>query len=242
MNLPDPSLPPDVLLREQSIWLAPARSRLFRRISIAHKKAVLDLGAGYGAVTEELARRSSGFVLAVDRSYVSLREINKSDACSSVGDALNIPVANSIIDLVFCQNVLLWISQIERAIREIDRVLQPGGVLVAIEPDFGGLIEYPESIALQPVWLSALRRSGADPLIGRKLPTILNSLGYGVHSQLLDQIISPSPTRFEFLKGLILTPSEEKIVEGKRELAVELKSDEQIAHLPYFLITATKGD
>ena len=53
----NPSLPAPELLREQAQWLAPARSRMLRRVDIAHKRNILDLGAGYGFVSEELFRR-----------------------------------------------------------------------------------------------------------------------------------------------------------------------------------------
>ncbi len=61
------------------------------------------------------------------------------------------------------------------AIKEIYRVLQPKGMLVAIEPDYGGMIEYPPEIATGDLWIAALSRAGADPCIGRKLPSILHT-------------------------------------------------------------------
>ncbi|HLA84582.1 MAG TPA: hypothetical protein VJL29_07290, partial [Thermoguttaceae bacterium] len=67
-----PSLPSTALLRQQAEWLAPARSRLLRRAGIARCRRVLDLGCGVGAVTAELARRTSGFVVALDRDRGSL--------------------------------------------------------------------------------------------------------------------------------------------------------------------------
>ena len=67
------------LLTEQAAWLAPARARLLRRVAIAHRQRVLDLGAGPGAVTPELVRRSGGLVVALD---VDL------DALQTNGDAV----------------------------------------------------------------------------------------------------------------------------------------------------------
>ena len=57
-----PALPSKTLLEAQAEWLAPARARLLRRVGIARRRRILDLGAGYGAVTGELVRRGGGFV------------------------------------------------------------------------------------------------------------------------------------------------------------------------------------
>ncbi|MFN2111172.1 MAG: class I SAM-dependent methyltransferase, partial [Anaerolineae bacterium] len=67
-------LPAPEMLVQQAEWLAPARGRLFRQIRIARRKCVLDLGAGYGAVTGELVRRARGPVVALDCATAALRE------------------------------------------------------------------------------------------------------------------------------------------------------------------------
>ncbi len=48
---------------------------------------------------------------------------------------------------------------------------------MAIEPDYGGMIEYPPEIAAKDIWINALTRAGADPFMGRKLPGMLRCAG-----------------------------------------------------------------
>ncbi len=237
-----PALPPQDLLQQQANWLAPARARLLRRAAIAHRRFVLDLGAGYGLVTAELARRSSGTVLALDSSQKALGANPGAFAGAGrlCGMAQDLPFKNNLFDLVFCQVVLMWLT-LPAVIPEIWRVLQPGGLLIALEPDYGGMIEHPPPLATRDLWISALQRAGADPFVGRKLPEILAKQGFKVKVDLLPEMVAPASPRFDLLRGLGLTTSEEETLQTIEAEATR-RSEQwgNIAHLPFVLITATR--
>lgn len=235
--------PPAHLLQAQAGWLAPARARLLRRVAIARRTRLLDLGAGSGPVTGELVRRSGGVVVALDQSGAALR---RNPACLATarpvgGDARKLPFRAGSFDLVFCQLVLMWVSPAQ-TIQEIWRVLQPGGVVVALEPDYGGLIEHPPQIATGDLWRAALQRAGADPLIGRKLPGLLAAQGFEVRVDLLAELAPPSPLRFELLRGLPLTPAEQQRLRAieAEEATKETGPWAQVVHLPFILATGTR--
>ncbi len=238
-------LPAPEMLAQQAAWLAPARGRLFRQVGIARRKRVLDLGAGYGAVTGELVRRAGGMVVALDRVVMALREGAAAfgGASRTGGDALWLPFADAVFDLVFTQLTLLWVQPVTRALDEIRRVLRPGGALVALEPDYGGMIEYPPEIAARELWLSALKRAGADPLIGRALPGLLAARGFTVTVGFFESLYAPSPARFDFLRDLPLTTTEALTLETIETEALGRHSPwAQIAHLPFFLAAALKPE
>lgn len=238
-----PAQPRKEILDLQSTWLAPARSRLLRRIEIARRKSILDLGAGFGNTTVELAQRSSGNVSAVDINPSSLREIVRAnDIGGLAGDAAQLPFQKAAFDLVFCQCALLWMSPLKKVIGEIERLLKPAGVLIALEPDYAAMIEYPPEISTRGIWLDALARSGAEPQIGRKLPGLLAAEGFSVRVNLLERVHQPSLDRFEFLEGLHLTETERSKLQTIRKVAAgkNLGDWQQIALLPFFLITAEK--
>jgi SAM-dependent methyltransferase len=226
------------LLTDQAGWLAPARARLLRRVAIAHRRRVLDLGAGPGAVTPELVRRSAGLVVALDQDLTALQTASDGwQGAARVGaDGRFLPLATSTFDLVFCQCVLMWIRDLNTAIAEIRRVLSDDGVLVALEPDYGGMIEHPPELATQSLWLDALRRAGADPLVGRKLPGLLDAQGFDARVSLFDTLTAPEDGRFAFLHSLELTPAEE--VQLQAIEAQTVHAPRPIAHLPFFLIEA----
>lgn len=239
----NPALPSYSLLAAQAEWLAPARGRLFRRIGIAHRKSVLDLGAGYGAVSAELGRRSGGYVVVLDSVLNSLCEVlNEADQplFPVNGNGRTLPFPDNTFDLIFCQCTLMWINPLESAVREIHRTLQPGGVLVALEPDYGGLIEHPPPLTTRDLWLSALAKAGADPFIGRKLPNILSQFNLTMRINLLDELQPPSQLRFDFLRGLPLSPNQQQKLAEIEHLAQTIPAEHQVAHLPFFLITAEK--
>lgn len=233
--------PPAALLAQQAAWLAPARARLLRHAAVAHRRVTLDLGAGTGSVTAELLRRSNGPVIALDSSLNSLHEAKTALTGSRpvCANAHSLPFPAATFDLIFCQCALLWMTPAATTIPEIWRVLQPGGILVALEPDYGGMIEQP--LATKYIWLTALTRAGADPLIGRHLPHLLTQQGFQVRVNLLDELQSPISTRFAFLRGLPLTQAESAVLAQIEQESAALSAPwQQIAHLPFFLITAEK--
>ena len=151
------------------------------------------------------------------------------------------PFQNGTLDLIFSQLALLWISPLRTVIAEVWRALEPGGVLVALEPDYGGLIEYPGSITTQDLWLQGLERAGADPWVGRRLPGMLEEQGFAVRVSLFDTLSIADPARFGFLRELPLTEEEEQQLSRAERAAQQFTGAwSQVAHLPFFLIRATK--
>ncbi len=236
-------MPADALLGRQTEWKECARAQLLRQIGIARRKRVLDLGAGYGAVSGELSRRAGGMVVALDHAVAALQVAAASfgSAYRVGGDAVYLPFADATFDLVFTQLTLLWVHPLEQALREIVRVLAREGVLIALEPDYGGMIEYPPAIATSDLWLNGLQHAGADPFIGRKLPTQLAACGLRVKVNLFDTLYAPDAARFDFLRDLPLDAAEKATLQKiEREAAKRQQPWAQVAHVPFFLVTAVK--
>jgi ubiquinone/menaquinone biosynthesis C-methylase UbiE len=237
-----PALPEAEALTMQAQWLAPARAQLWRWVQIARRHSVLDLGTGYGAVVPELVRRSGGRVVALDRelrplqygeSFVGAERIAADGAC--------LPFADASFDLIFTQLTLLWVSTLDAVIAAMWRTLRSGGVVVSLEPDYGGMIEYPPEVQSRELWIRGLSRAGADPYVARKLPGKLASQGFEVHVSLFDTLVPPSVERFAFLEDLPLSPEEQPQLEIVKQRARMLTGAwAQVAHLPFFLIRALK--
>lgn len=244
MSKPGASLPAAALLQQQAEWLAPMRNRLLRRIGIAHRTSILDLGAGYGSISDELARRSSGQVVALDRQHhpllhaseqadSSIRTVCAAGAC--------LPFANGAFDMVFCQLVLMWVAALQETIREIRRVLRAGGVLLVFEPDYGGMIEHPPAIATRDIWIAALQRAGANPFVGRLLPGLLEAQGLHVRVDLLPQLLPPARERFDLLRGLPLTRREHALLRRIEQYDTRMAKQgdwSRLVHLPFIIVTA----
>ena len=154
--------------------------------------------------------------------------------------AEQLPFANNVFDLVFCQLALMWMP-LEQATAELGRVTMKGGVVVAIEPDYGGMLEWPEGAGLKEVWIAALDRAGADPFVGRKLPGTLARAGFEVRVETTSGIQPPRAGRFGLLRGLPLTPDEQrKVAEVEKRSGAGFSKWEALVHLPFVLVIGTK--
>lgn len=94
----------------------------------------VDLGAGTGFITEALVSAGAN-VIAVDQSKKMLEELNKKFAFtgsvdSRVGDAEQLPIFDQSIDRVFAHMYLHHVEYPYLAIKEMNRILKPGGRLV----------------------------------------------------------------------------------------------------------------
>lgn len=235
------ALPTAPLLTAQAAWLAPARDYLLRRVGIGQRARVLDLGAGRGAVTPELLRRAGGQVVALDLDLPALREVLP-EAARVGGDARTLPLASASLDLVFSQLTLLWVRPLAAVLDEMARVLRPGGALVALEPDYGGLMEYPPAVGTRSIWMAALSREGADPCVGRKLPGALEERHFDVRVEFQNRLVPPQPARFDLLRGLPLTAKERTALQLAEDAAEESEGRwSVVAHLPFFFVTAIKS-
>ena len=246
MSLPDqdepgwPDLPSQAQAQQLAQWLAGPRSRALRRAAIGHRRHVLEVGTGHGVVTGELARRCLGQVTALDRRADVLANCTTPEVSFVAGDAQQLPFADASFDLVFFQNTLLWIANPEAAIAENVRVLQSGGVLVALEPDYGGMMEYPDW-GIRELWISGLSQAGADPLVGCKLPIICEDVGLEPWVELAH---IPQPAQAEarsLLDDLPLAGNQRQIAQNVRGYIERANGDWAVfLHVPYFLTVATR--
>jgi ubiquinone/menaquinone biosynthesis C-methylase UbiE len=119
------------------------------RVGIRPGEKVLELGPGPGAFTIEAARRTElgGKLVAVDIQPAMIagveRKVNESKLTNvetHIADASHLPVGNGSIDCAFLVTVLPEIPDRKGALKELRRVLKPGGVLSITEefldPDY----------------------------------------------------------------------------------------------------------
>jgi SAM-dependent methyltransferase len=108
-----PSYPPETI-----DWLLPEGAQ-----------DVLDLGAGTGKLTTRLVERGLD-VIAVDPIPEMLELLSNSlpDTPALLGTAEEIPLADDSVDAVLVAQAWHWFDP-ERAVKEVSRVLRPGGRL-----------------------------------------------------------------------------------------------------------------
>jgi SAM-dependent methyltransferase len=244
---PAPCLPSWDLAIRQSEWLRPARSRLLRTANLSRARNVLDLASGWGQIAVELAERSGATVVGVDCLAEAVEwsarralEDKRGELSFLNADAHQLPLPDSSQDLIFIQCGMLWMRQPEQVIRECQRLLRPGGSLVMIEPDYGGMMESPEAIESKAIWVDALQAAGADPMIGRKLLSWCAVHGLVGTAYFFDRYQPPQSEYLRFLKELPLNESQLRELRRIDASITELPLDQITVHLPFWMLVARR--
>jgi SAM-dependent methyltransferase len=161
--------------------------------SFATGVEVLEAGCGVGAQTIVLARRNpEARFTCIDVSEASLAIAQAritDNAIANVGfrhaDLLSLPFDEASFDHVFMNFVLEHCGDPAKALRELHRVLRPGGTITITEPDHGTSYFHPATDATRRVFrgmVGALAAMGGDGEIGHKLFPLLRLAGFQVDS------------------------------------------------------------
>jgi ubiquinone/menaquinone biosynthesis C-methylase UbiE/DNA-binding transcriptional ArsR family regulator len=111
------------------------------RAALAGKpfRSLLDLGTGTGRMLEMFGldiERGLGLDLSLDMLAIARDRLERAGLknCSvRQGDLYDLPLANSTFDAVFLHQVLHFLDDGARAIKEAARVLRPGGRLLVVD-------------------------------------------------------------------------------------------------------------
>ena len=145
------------------------RRRLVRRLAPLPDDRVMDLCTGTAGVAAEIARSAGCRVAGTDLSGAMLQRARakvRSEGLQDVielvrGRAESLPFTGSCFDAVCFTFLLRYVDDPAATIREIVRVLKPGGRLASLE--FG----IPESPALRVLWhvyARGILRAAAAPI------------------------------------------------------------------------------
>jgi SAM-dependent methyltransferase len=119
--------------------------------SISNGSSVLDLGCGRGNGLPHLLGRigAAGGVVAADRDRSSLDAIKSAYAREIAEGTLTVveldiaselPFTSASFDSVVCQNVIECLADRDSLIKEIHRILRPGGTALVGHHDFDGVL------------------------------------------------------------------------------------------------------
>ncbi|GAA1648873.1 methyltransferase domain-containing protein [Georgenia ruanii] len=148
--------------------------------------SVLDVGCGPGTITVGLADRvAPGPVVGLDRDAGVLRRTRSGAARANlryaVGDVYALPVATASVDVVHAHQVLQHLGDPVAALRELHRVLRPGGLLAVRDADYAAMTWYPEDADLtgwNDLYHRVARHNGGEPDAGRRLHAWVRAAGF----------------------------------------------------------------
>lgn len=115
------------------------REKAIAKANVVAETMAADLGAGMGFITEELLKHRVS-VIAVDQSTNMVERMRKKfgptasiDYRQGVADRL--PIANGEVNYAFANMYLHHVDDPPKAIKEMARILSPGGKLVITDLD-----------------------------------------------------------------------------------------------------------
>jgi ubiquinone/menaquinone biosynthesis C-methylase UbiE len=149
---------------------------------------LLDVGCGPATITLGLAEAvAPGQVVGVDRdagqierSRAFAAERGATNVRFDVADVYELPFSDASFDAAFAHVVLMHVSDPVRALREIRRVLRPGGMVGVRDPDLETVVREPEA-ALPAEFrrpFSVQQPGGANPRFARSQRSVLLQAGF----------------------------------------------------------------
>ena len=94
---------------------------------------VLDIGAGAGIVEQMNFKGKAGSIVGIDLDERVLENPWVDEAHH--GDASHTPFSDNEFDVIICDNVLEHIAEPEAFLKEVSRILKPGGVFMGKTPN-----------------------------------------------------------------------------------------------------------
>ncbi|MFM7677138.1 MAG: class I SAM-dependent methyltransferase [Synechococcus sp.] len=182
---------------QHELWL-PLAQAAWEKAGLAPGQRVLDLGAGPGYASLELARLvgSRGRVLALERRAAYLEQ---AEAAATAAGLPQLEVRRHDLsaeepplwgkeagsfDLAWCRWVAMFLPRLEPLLTVLRTGLRPGGCFLAqeyLQWDTFGLHPYGEVVArFGAATQESFRAAGGDPDVNRRLPALLVSRGFRI--------------------------------------------------------------
>ena len=105
---------------------------LWELLCAARPRAVLEVGPGPGELSARIVRELGADVVAIDVSERMVELAGSRGVDARLGDVQSLPFPSGSFDVVVAAWMLYHVPDLDRGLREIERVLVPGGRLIAV--------------------------------------------------------------------------------------------------------------
>jgi len=149
---------------------------------------LLDVGCGPGSITRGLAERvAPGQVVGVDLSRETLEAARRDAATRGLtnlryeeGSVYQLPFPDASFDVAYAHQVLQHLRERGAALREMLRVVRPGGLVAVRDVDWGTAAYWPRDPWIDrfiEVHHRTWYQNGGEPQMGRQLRALFNAAG-----------------------------------------------------------------
>ncbi|MDP2807444.1 MAG: methyltransferase domain-containing protein [bacterium] len=166
----------------QARWTEALRYSLYRKVHLARKRDILELGCGSGVILGEISERTDARLCGIDRDLSTAAFAKRQNGKNKIeiSRAEKLPFKDHSFDLIVTHYFWLWQKDPEAVLSEAKRVLKKGGHLVSLcEPDYPGRSDEPSSlIVIRDLIAGALIGQGADPGLAGNLENLMAKAGF----------------------------------------------------------------
>jgi SAM-dependent methyltransferase len=162
-----------------------------REMRLQGAERVLDVGSGLGQLSRAMARTAGARVIGVERSAEQIAEAERQAAQAGEaglvefrrGDALRLPLRDEewgTFDLAHTRFLLEHLREPLPVVQAMSRAVRPGGRIILEDDDHDLMRLWPEPPGFTALWQAYQRsyeRLGNDPVVGRRLVSLLVDAG-----------------------------------------------------------------
>ena len=108
------------------------RRALVGGLTVDRGSLILDVAAGTGSITRSLLMRGH-HVVALDQSEAMLSRLVAPEARRLLATAESLPIRDGTVDALTAGYLLRYVEELPTAMRELSRVVRPGGTVAMLE-------------------------------------------------------------------------------------------------------------
>lgn len=178
----------DMVRQQEKLALTPdiarQRKELLASLALRPGERALDVGAGNGIFARDMkeAIGAEGAIYGIDSSplMVDLAAGFCPGGAFRQGDATALPHDDGAFDVVTASQLICFVPEPDAAVREMFRVLKPGGRAVILDTDWDSLVWNCRDEALMARAMALFRSPYADACAPRTLSRRLTAAGFGI--------------------------------------------------------------
>jgi arsenite methyltransferase len=178
--------------------VAAQRCEVLKLLELRQGERVLDIGSGPGLLAYEMAVAvgAEGRVCAIDTSADMIAMSKR--RCAEfpwvkfeLADAVKLPYADTSFDAAVSTQVYEYVPDVPAALKELYRILRPGGRALILDTDYGSLIIHSEDRTRMAHVLAAWDEHFVHGDLPRTLAPSLRDAGFTVRQRSIIPMFNP---------------------------------------------------
>lgn len=186
------------------------RRQVLEALNLAAGEHVLDIGSGPGLLAHDMAAAVGprGGVCGIDVSGAMIAMASKRCAAQPwvefrTADAMQLPYPDNSFDVAVSTQVFEYVPDIPGALRELHRVLRPGGRAAILDSDYGSLVIHTEDSERMARVLAAWDEHFVHAHLPRMLSRELREAGFTVLQRAAIPMFNPEFQDNTYGKGML---------------------------------------